>query len=93
MRLARPKRLDGSRQAPLNEFGTLSRDPTQVRWRRSGRKHQGKCNHREAEPGDAGRKEHVVHVGNIEAEKVKCHMFQWFDVFKSREREEEEKCR
>jgi hypothetical protein len=50
-------------------------------------------NHREAKPRNAGRNQHMVGVGDVQAEDVEGHMLQRLDVLENRQREEEEEDR
>ncbi len=91
--LARAKRFDGFRQPLFDQPGPLGGNASKIGWRRCGCQHQGQGDHREAKPRNPGREEHVVGVGNIQAEDIEGHMFQRLDVLENRQREEEEKDR
>ena len=91
--LTRAQRADGRRQALFNVLSALGRDAAQVLRRWSGRKDQGQRNHRENQPGDTSRHEHVEHVGDIEAKNVKSHVLQGLDVLQHREGEQEKEHR
>ena len=57
------------------------------------REDQHKGNHREADSGDRGGHEHVIGVGNVEAEDVESDVLKRLDVAQNRECEEREEHR
>ena len=78
--MRQPQTFNGLRKPLFNEFGALRRNAAEVRWGRRCRKHQRQRDHREADSGDTRRKQHVVHVRDIQAEEIEGYMLQRLDV-------------
>jgi len=93
--LARAKGFDGVRQAfegfgkaLFENAGAFCGNSAKILRYWGCREDQHKGNHREADSGDCGGYEHVIGVGNVEAEDVESDVLKRLDVAQNRECEE-----
>lgn len=94
-RLSGAQGLDGVRQA-FECFGqaffedarALRRYSAEIRWQGRSRQHQYKGNHREANSCDGCRHEHVIGIGDVQAEDIEGNMFERLDVPQDRKCEQ-----
>ena len=84
--------LNGGGEALLEEFGAPGGDSTQIRRDGGGGENKRQSDQREQESGDAGRKEHVVGVFDIEPEGCEGYVLHGLDVLEYRECKKKEKC-
>lgn len=89
--LSQSQRADGGRQACLDEPGALDGYATEVLWCGRGHEHQREGDDGEAEAGEGGREQHLVHGDDVEAEDVEGYVLKRLDMVNDGKSEEEGK--
>ena len=82
--------IGGFREALFEDARALSGDSAEVGRDGGRRQHEDKGNDREADSSDCGGDEHVIGVGDVEAEDIEGDVLEWLDVAKSGQSEERE---